>query len=961
MFNNFTKFLLSALLISSCTMNPDKKIMKVERFTLDNGMRVYFTQNQQTPEIMAEIIVRVGSKNEPLNATGLAHYLEHLMFKGSDKLGTVDFKNEKILYNQIVALYTKKYHTTNKDKREQITKQINKLSLQAAKYEILGEYDNLYQTIGGTRLNAHTSEDETAYHVIIPKNQLEKWAKIESNRFTTPIFRLFQWELETVYEESNRDYDSPSSSIYYETKKSLYGNHPYGRKILGKIEHLKNPSLQKVIDFYNTYYVPNNMAIIISGDTTLSEVKKLTTKYFSKLQNKAIPQYKNINITPPTKRIFKKVKFRSEPMVMIGFLTNSNISDDASALFMLDMILDNSQAGLINLNLNKGQKVKQAGSFPSMGVDHGIQFLSGTPKKGQTLKEVEELLLKQIEIIKKGDFDEKLLIAIVNDFKRTYIQGLEGNSKRVSFIRSNFIQNIPWKESENYLVKLAKVTKADILRVANKYFSKGYAVTNRVPGTPILPKIKKPSISPLKSNNKQNSDFFNTITSMKTNTIEPKFVKPNKDYTIDNISEGTTLFYIENPINNIAEVSFIFNYGNFHDKNSCFYINMLGLAGTKKFDRNALSSKMYSLGIQYEFSCSTEAIGFSLQGLEENFDQAIPLMFSLFENPQIDQKSFESYKEISLLERKNNLKNARTINSALKEKLLLKNNSSYIHQPNNKELSKLPLEGYKNIYKNIKHAKRKVFYIGQKNFESTKQTVIKYLPDFDNSVVFPERPLLSFINSKKPTIYFYHLPAMAQANIQLLYGDKKFTYSNRDYFIESAFLDTYLSGGMGSVIFQEIREKRALAYDTWTYYQFGKKEGDQNIFRGYLGTQADKTVEAIKTLHNILDNIPLSKARFEITKKSMINSFTTKRLTFRTLPQYLDKWFENNLIENPRPKLFETAKNMNFSKLKNYAITRIQKRPFSFILLADKEKINLRALKSKYTIKYLSKNDIFNH
>ena len=267
-------FLLIVIMISLIFFfyKKDKKIktykkdfLNVHHITLVNGLNIYLIPNSSQAKIYTEIVIRAGSKQDPKETTGLAHYLEHLLFKGTSELSTIDYQKEKKHLDRIENLYEKLGKVKGKG-REKIYSQIDAESVAAANYAIPSEFDQLYQKIGADAINAHTSFDETVYKSRIPANQIEKWAKIESQRFMDPVFRLFQHELETVYEEKNRSIDSAGNLIYSKLFKNSFPNHPYQNTILGKKEHLKNPSIKNIKKYFNHYYNPNNMAIILCGD-----------------------------------------------------------------------------------------------------------------------------------------------------------------------------------------------------------------------------------------------------------------------------------------------------------------------------------------------------------------------------------------------------------------------------------------------------------------------------------------------------------------------------------------------------------------------------------------------------------------------------------------------------------------------------------------------------------------------
>jgi len=461
--------------------NPDDP-MNVHIYKLDNDLTVYLTENHEEPRFYTEIVVRAGSKHDPAASTGLAHYLEHMLFKGTPNVGTLDYKKEKPHLDRIIKLYEDHRKEKDPEKRSVIYAEINKASQAAAQYAIPNEVTNLYAAIGGgDQLNAHTSFEETVYKVGLPSNRLKQWATIEAERFQNPIFRIFQPELETVYEEKNTILDDKQWLVGEAMRKLIFKNHPYGQQsIIGTVEHLKSPSLKDMYWYFNTYYVPNNMAVCISGDIDVDETIQVIDEYFSAWKSKELPPPINVE-EPPLKGVERDtVKFQGEEYVRIGFHTVPKNHKDAEALQLLDMILDNRTAGLINLNLVQQQQVRDAGSSPSQLNDYGTQYLYGIPKKDQTLAEVEQLLLDQIEIIKRGEFEDWILDAIITDFKKGQKGGLESNTSRAATLRNAFLEFTDWDHKVAEISRMEKITKADVVRVANQYFASNYAAIYRI-------------------------------------------------------------------------------------------------------------------------------------------------------------------------------------------------------------------------------------------------------------------------------------------------------------------------------------------------------------------------------------------------------------------------------------------------------------------------------------------------
>jgi predicted Zn-dependent peptidase len=368
----------------------------------DSPIPMILAVNKDMPRIQTMVVTKAGSKNDPSDNTGLAHYLEHMLFKGTDKYGTQDYAKEKVYLDQIDALYEQYNKTQDPSKRQSIYRQIDSVSGLASKYSVANEFDKMCQGIGAQGTNAFTSVEQTVYINDIPSNRIHQWIEIESERYRNPVLRLFHTELEAVYEEKNISLDNDGEEAYEKMMASLFKAHPYGTQTtIGTVEHLKNPSLIKIRNYFNTYYVPNNMAVIMVGDFVPEEVIEMVDKHFSYMQAKPVPPF-NFQMEYPRGRPDSiSVVGPDAANVMLGWRFDGAASRQAILLRIVDLLLNNSKAGLIDLNLVKEQKVLSANSSPEIMKDYSVHFLMGKPKEGQTLEEVKELLLAQINKIKK--------------------------------------------------------------------------------------------------------------------------------------------------------------------------------------------------------------------------------------------------------------------------------------------------------------------------------------------------------------------------------------------------------------------------------------------------------------------------------------------------------------------------------------------------------------------------------
>jgi len=930
--------------------------MAVSIYQLDNGLTVYLTENHETPRFYAEIAVRAGSKNDPAESTGLAHYLEHLLFKGTTHLGTLDYESERLHIDRIAELYQEHFSETDPEKRKAIYAQINEETVKAAEFAVPNEMDRLYKAMGGTMLNAHTWHEETVYKVNLPANRLEQWAVMEAERFANPVFRLFQTELETVYEEMNRALDNKDRIIRYAVEGQLFKNHPYGTQpTLGKVEHLKNPSLKNIGEYFETYYVPNNMAIFISGDIDKMKTMAVIDRAFSSWEAKAVPDPENWEEAPLQGREEVVKTYQGEEFVLLGFRTASNQSPDYEALTLLDMILDNSAAGLINLNLNQQQRVRRAGSYPSIYNDYGAQFLYGIPKEGQSLEEVETLLLEQLELIKKGEFEDWLVPAIINDFKKNTKRGLESDPARVSDMRSSWIELKPWENHVARFDRMEAVTKEDIVRVANQYFGDAYVAGLRKDAPHEVPDIEKPALAAISIDPQRASAFAMKVMEMPAEPIEPTFIDRDEDLTIVEPAPGVRLYYVPNPLNDLFSLSIDIPVGTLTDNTLNLAALLYDKSGTANLSAEELQKEWYKLGSEMGMGAAEGTSNMSLSGLDENFHDSLALLESLIQDPRSDAQTLNELKKIVVVQREDAKKQVESVATALVEYNRFGEDSGFLTRMTNAEIEAIDAETLYQNARNLLNYEQNVTYVGTLPLEEVAEAV-KDLYAWRTEVKETPEPEKRIVRAPEGTeIYFFNKEA-AQAQIRLEFGSVDY-----DSGLSPAIdlYNNYFAGGMAGIVFQELREARALAYTAGARYIEGDDVGDQNLMVGVIGSQADKTVEAVKAFIDLLDNLPASEERFATTKDALINRYRTGKTGFRGIAGSVQAWEELALEGDPRADGYKSAQASSLPNLVQFHQSVITGRPKLISIVGDAEKIGMDALAEIAPVRNVELSEIF--
>ncbi|MDP3541854.1 MAG: insulinase family protein [Elusimicrobiota bacterium] len=912
--------------------------MAVTIHRLANGLTVYLSPNKGEPRVSAHIAVRAGSKNDPSDSTGMAHYLEHMLFKGTGRLGTLDYEKERPHLERIRALYEDLFKTKDEEGRAKIYKAIDAANIAASSSAVPNEFDRFYRSIGAEGLNAYTSDEQTVYVVSIPANRLEPWAAVEAERFKNPVFRLFQTEIETVYEEKNRSLDNAERILGDELENRLYKKHPYGQQpTLGSIEHLKNPSLAKMYAFYERWYSPNNMAIALSGDFDRAKTLELIKRHFGAWTPRPLPALPNWELPRPKGAETYEVKYEAEQKVAMAWLTVPHSHPDADALSVMDMIVDNSAAGLFNLRLNQAQKVKAAGSYPSMRNDAGSWNAWALPKKGQTPEEAAALLLEAVSALKAGDFSEEDVAAVITNFELGEKSRLESNEARVGMMTASFVSVEDWERTVTQLDRIRKVTKADVVRVANEYLGPDRIVVYRRDAKVEPPKISKPSFTRVAIDPSRESSFMTEILAIPAPPLEPRWLVSGRDYQIAPI-DGGRLYSTKNPYNDLFALSFYYERGSRAERELCAAVDLLTLAGAGPLSADEFKKKLFALGSSLSYSCGEQDTSVHLTGLDRNLWPSLELMAQRFDWPAIEPGTLQKMIDVELGAREDEKKDPGSVHYALGQLASRGRDSSVLKRLTNAELKALGEPRLKSLIRDFMLYPSRVAYVGNRS----PREIGKLLETGRRLRAAPARVPYRLLRPSSPRVLFTHRD-MVQAQVGLFAADEIF---NNERVVDYDFYSQYMGGDMSAVIFQEVRESRALAYSASGGHTVISKKGDDTQLWGRLGCQADKTPEAVKLMISLFQEFPASEKRFRETAKSIEESYRTSPVRFRSIPATVIGWEDQGLAGgDPGPKRFERSVGYTLPELRSFA-ERFKTKPLSIWILGHRDRVGLDELKT---------------
>ena len=927
-------------------------------YTLENGLKVYLGKNNEEPKIQTLIAVRAGSTYDPADNTGLAHYLEHMVFKGTDEIGTQNYEEESILINQISDLYEKHKQEIDPEKKKNIYEKIDEVSYEASKLSIANEYDKMVNSLGAEGTNAFTSNEQTVYVNKIPSNEVDKWLRIESERFSKLVLRLFHTELEAVYEEFNRGQDNDGRKQYFATLQGLYPNHPYGtQSTIGISEHLKNPSMKAINAYFEKYYVPNNMAVIMVGDLDFEET-------IIKVNN-AFGSYKSKEVTHPTfppldtiyKPIKKEVLGPTSESIYLAFRSEGKGSKHETMLTLVDYMLANSQAGLIDLNLNQTQKVQYASSYTNFDNDYGFHLLYGAPKADQSLEEVKDLLLSQIEKIKLGEFEDWLLEAVINDLRLSQIRQYENASATAYEFLDAFIGEQKWIDRLKMIDQMKEITKQDVITFSNLFYANNYVEVHKLMGedTTIV-KVENPGITPIELNRDKESEFLKTFNEIKSPELKPQFIDYNAAIKSSNLDNSIDFSFIENPNNDIFNLNIIFDMGQDNNPKLSLAAGFLDYLGTDKFSPEQLKQEFYKIGISYNVSSRYDKTYFTISGLNENLDAGLSLFEHLLTNAKSDKKTYIKYAESILKSRENGKTQKDNIFwdglmsfAKYGEKSRLRNIFS-----KDELLSMNPTE-LLNEVKELSNYKQRIFYYGN-SMEDAKKSLIKHHIVPQNILEYPEK--VNYTNLETGgNVYFVNYD-MVQSEILLLAKGELF---NLNKMAASMLFNTYFGRGLSSIVFQEIRESKSLAYSAFSSYNIASESEKPDYTMAYVGTQANKLEQAVKAMMELMSNMPEVEDQFNQAKAATLKKIASQRITKSNIFWSYESLKKRGINNDNRKQIYDEIKAMTMEDLKTFFNDNIKNENYNVMVIGNKKDIDFEAISKLGNVKELEIDYLFNY
>ena len=968
----FTKMLLVLALVAlagwgaqAATYNYSTvpgDLMGTRIYKLPNGLTVMMSVNKEKPRLQANVVVRTGSRNDPAETTGLAHYLEHLMFKGTRSFGTTDYAKEKPYLDDITARYEAYRRLTDPAARKQAYREIDSVSQLAAKYNIPNEYDKLMSAIGSEGTNAYTSNDVTCYVENIPNNEIENWARVQSDRFKNMVIRGFHTELEAVYEEKNISMGSDGSKEWAALAKLLLPTHPYGTQTtIGEQEHLKNPSIVNIMNYFHRYYVPNNVAIVLAGDFDPDQVIAIIDKYFGDWKPNANLSRPEFAPQPDLTAVRDTVVLGQDAANLImGWKFDGASSLQSDTLDLINTLISNGKAGLLD-ELVRQMKVQYVQAFVDNLRDYSSFGLYIMPKQGQSLQQAREVALSQLAKLRRGEFSDDLLPAVIANQKLNYYKYIDSNSNRASLMGDAFVTNTPWQQVAQQIDRESRITKQQIVDFANKYLrDDNFAcVYKEVGEDTTIKKIDKPIITPIPANREFQSDFVKEIVNSEVPPITPKFTDFSKDLSISQLKPGQQLLYKQNTTDGLFNLVLLYDVGQCSDIRLDYAADYLNYIGTETMTLQQIQRQLYDLACNFSVSQGDHHFYVQLSGLNEKLPQVLKLANDYITTAQADTASWNQY--VALVEKAR--QDAKTqqgscFNALFNYGLFGK----YNPQTNLIRIADLKAQDPQqliNLLAQLKNTPHQVLYYGPSTSKEVAKLVAKNFPTARVLEAWPAQEK-DYMEQTTPQNEILLAPYEAK-NIYMRMIHNENRPNNSAELGKISLFNEYFGGGMNTIVFQELRETRGLAYNAWALYRMPSLKNHKEYFMTHIISQNDKMMDCIGTFHQILDTLPQNDKAFLLAKQNLKKSIEASRSTkMDVLWSYISAK-ERGLTVPANKLIYEQLPAITLQDIVGFEKENIAGKPYRYVILGDEKNLDIPALEKIAPVKRLTLTDIFGY
>jgi len=952
------------MLFASCSnlfAAQNTKALEVKEHKLKNGLTVWLNEDHSQPKVFGAVVVKAGAKDCP--DTGIAHYFEHMMFKGTDKIGTVDYDAEKMLLDSIALKYDELAATEDEAARSQIQKEINELSIRSSDYVIPNEFNRLISKYGGSGLNAATSYDATIYFNTFSPQYMSQWAEINSERLLNPVFRLFQSELETVYEEKNMYGDFIGGPVMDRLLARYFAPHPYAYPIIGSTKNLKNPRLTEMRKFFEEYYVASNMGLILSGDFDTEAVLPVLEKTFSRIRPGEAPKHDIVALPPFKGKEKMKIKF-PVPLVKamgMGFRgVPANHEDQVALAVAVNMLNNANGTGFLD-KLMVDRKIMASMAMNESMNEAGILAVAVIPKlMFQTYGGAEKLVWKEINRVKEGDFSDEIFNSLKQEQRRQYASNLENIDSRARIMMSLYSQGKSWEDYLQEVSGIDALTKEDVVRVARKYFSENYLCVTKTTGKYPKDNLTKPDFSPIvPKNSEASSEYAKQLEQLPVQEVKPRFIDFQKDVETVSLTPLATLYATANPVTDIFTLNLVYQVGTLEQPKLMHLANYLQFLGTDSLSFHEFRTRLQVLGSTISFDATDKQFFMRITGFDKHFKETVQLAGDFIRHVKADDKQIRQVINDAKVTEKAFFESSDNIANALLEKVKYGEQSRFLTKLSLSEVKKLKGKELLDVFVQVRQTECDLLYCGTLPVAQVREEIEASLPLKEITVAVNAPYHRDAKKYDKPTVYFMDMPTASQS---IVYGYAKGEVTDDAWSRHAARLfSVYFGGDMSSLMFQEIREFRSLAYRVSGRYILPPHnlEGKAGEFVTMLSTQSDKTLDALGIMNSLIHEMPEKEERISTVKQSIVNQVNNDFPSFREVPEKVAGFRRNGFDNDPSEALLSGISDMDMKDIIRFYRHNVRLKPVVYVIVGNSRRIDMKQLETYGNVIRLRKKDIY--
>ena len=952
------------MLFASCSnlfAAQNTKALEVKEHKLKNGLTVWLNEDHSQPKVFGAVVVKAGAKDCP--DTGIAHYFEHMMFKGTDKIGTVDYDAEKMLMDSIALKYDELAATEDEAARSQIQKEINELSIRSSDYVIPNEFNRLISKYGGSGLNAATSYDATIYFNTFSPQYMSQWAEINSERLLNPVFRLFQSELETVYEEKNMYGDFIGGPVMDRLLARYFAPHPYAYPIIGSTKNLKNPRLTEMRKFFEEYYVASNMGLILSGDFDTEAVLPVLEKTFSRIRPGEAPKHDIVALPPFKGKEKMKIKF-PVPLVKamgMGFRgVPANHEDQVALAVAVNMLNNANGTGFLD-KLMVDRKIMASMAMNESMNEAGILAVAVIPKlMFQTYGGAEKLVWKEINRVKEGDFSDEIFNSLKQEQRRQYASNLENIDSRARIMMSLYSQGKSWEDYLQEVSGIDALTKEDVVRVARKYFSENYLCVTKTTGKYPKDNLTKPDFSPIvPKNSEASSEYAKQLEQLPVQEVKPRFIDFQKDVETVSLTPLATLYATANPVTDIFTLNLVYQVGTLEQPKLMHLANYLQFLGTDSLSFHEFRTRLQVLGSTISFDATDKQFFMRITGFDKYFKETVQLAGDFIRHVKADDKQIRQVINDAKVTEKAFFESSDNIANALLEKVKYGEQSRFLTKLSLSEVKKLKGKELLDVFVQVRQTECDLLYCGTLPVVQVREEIEASLPLKEITVAVNAPYHRDAKKYDKPTVYFMDMPTASQS---IVYGYAKGEVTDDAWSRHAARLfSVYFGGDMSSLMFQEIREFRSLAYRVSGRYILPPHnlEGKAGEFVTMLSTQSDKTLDALGIMNSLIHEMPEKEERISTVKQSIVNQVNNDFPSFREVPEKVAGFRRNGFDNDPSEALLSGISDMDMKDIIRFYRHNVRLKPVVYVIVGNSRRIDMKQLETFGNVIRLRKKDIY--